>query len=113
MVVIAAWAQAAYVVVLRNGSRLIARDRYQIKGSNVLVTLRNGTLTSLPLTQVDLAATDAMNSRKIGDATPMDWVDVATPTPTVAPTPSVARLGHILPGLARPENDAARPTPTP
>lgn len=113
MLVIASWAQATYVVVLRNGARVVARDRYQIKGSNVVVTLKNGTFTSIPLSQVDVAATDRLNARNFGDATPLDWVDQATPTPTPSPTPSVAGLGHIIPGLARPEHDAARPTPTP
>jgi hypothetical protein len=113
MLAISSWAQAAYVVILRNGARVVAQDRYRIKGTNVLVTLKNGTLTSIPLAQVDLAATDKLNARNLGDATPLDWVDAGLPTPTPTPTPSVAGLGHIIPGLARPENDAARPTPTP
>ena len=106
-------AQATYVVVLRNGARVVARDKYEVKGNTVVVTLKNGTYTSIPLAQVDVAATDKLNAQRLGDATPLDWVDAATPTPTPRPTPSVATLGKIIPGLARPENDAARPTPTP
>jgi hypothetical protein len=113
MLVLAASAQAAFILVLRNGAHVVARDRYQIKGTNVILTLRNGTLTSIPLAQVDLAATDRLNAQNLGDATPLDWVDQATPTPAPTPTPSVASLGHIVPGLAKPENEAARPTPTP
>lgn len=113
LLVVAATAQAAYVVMLKNGSRVVARDRYQLKGSNVVVTLRNGTLTSIPLAHVDLEATEKLNAQNLGDATPLEWVDAARPTPIPTPTPSVASLGRIIPGLARPENDAARPTPTP
>jgi hypothetical protein len=113
LLVVAATAQAAYVVVLKNGSRVVARDRYQLKGSNVVVTMRNGTLTSIPLAHVDLEATEKLNAQNLGDATPLEWVDAARPTPIPTPTPSVASLGRIIPGLARPENDAARPTPTP
>lgn len=113
LLMVAAWADATYIVVLRNGSRVVARDRYQLKGNNVIVTLRNGTLTSIPLAHVDLEATERFNERNLGDATPLDWVDAATPIPSPTPTPSVAGLGRIIPGLARPENDAARPTPTP
>jgi len=113
LLVVASSAQAAYVVMLRNGSRVVARDKFQLKGANVVVTLRNGTLTSIPLAHVDLEATEKLNARNLGDATALDWVDAATPTPTPSPTPSVATLGRIIPGLARPENDAARPTPTP
>jgi hypothetical protein len=113
LLVVASAAQAAYVVVLKNGSRVVARERYQLKGSSVVVTLRNGTLTSIPLAHVDLEATEKLNAQNLGDATPLEWVDAARPTPVPTPTPSVASLGRIIPGLARPENDAARPTPTP
>jgi hypothetical protein len=113
LLVAAVPAQAAYVVMLKNGSRVVARDRYQLKGSNVVVTMRNGTLTSIPLAHVDLEATEKLNAQNLGDATPMEWVDATRPTPIPTPTPSVASLGRIIPGLARPENDAARPTPTP
>ena len=113
LLVVASSAQAAYVVILRNGARVVAREKYQLKGSNVVVTLKNGTFTSIPLAHVDLEATEKVNARNLGDATELEWVDMATPTPTPSPTPSVATLGRIIPGLARPENDAARPTPTP
>ena len=113
MLVVASSAQATYVVVLRNGSRVVARDKYQLKGSTVVVTLRNGTFTSIPLSHVDLEATEKLNVQNLGSAVALDWVDAATPAPTPTATPSVATLGRIIPGLARPENDAARPTPTP
>lgn len=111
---VASTAQAVYVVLLRNGTRLVAREKYEVKGASAWITLKNGTLTSVPLSQVDVPATDKLNARNLGDAVPLDWADqeqrpLATPTPT----PSVANLGRIRPGAGGPVGEAARPTPTP
>lgn len=114
LVLLASQAYALYVIVLRNGERLVAKEKYQVKGASAVFTSRIGTVTSVPLSQIDLAATDKTNSQHIGDAESLDWVDQEKrelPTPT--PTPPVAGLGKIKPGLAKSEGFAAHPTPTP
>jgi len=108
-----AWAHAVYVVILKNGGRVVAREKYEVKGQTVIITTKLGTLTSIPLSQVDLEATWLFNARRIGDATPLDWLDENKPTPVPTPTVTVTTLGKIRRGIAAPENDAARPTPTP
>lgn len=114
---VGAWAaQSAYVVILRDGSRVVGREKYTVKGNNALLTLKNGTLVAIPLDHIDVRATEKLNARNLGDATPLDWADVeeegrTAPTPT--PTPSLTSLGQIRSGLGRPVNEAARPTPTP
>lgn len=117
MVGVAAWAaQSAYVVILRDGSRVVGRQKYTVKGNNALLTLKNGTLVSIPLDHIDFDATEKLNARNLGDATPLDWADVQEedrPRPTPTPTPSLTSLGQIRGGLGRPTADAARPTPTP
>ncbi len=114
LVAVTAVAQEAYVIMLRNGDRIVAHQKYVVKGSMALVTLKNGTLTSIPLSQIDVAATDKLNARQLGDAVPLDWVDrTGRPIATPSPTPSVARLGHIDDKLAIPQGSAAQPTPTP
>lgn len=110
----ASWASATYVIVLKSGSRVIGREKYQVKGSSAVIQLKNGALTSIPLAQIDLPKTEKVNAERLGDAVSLDWVDAENgipPTPT--PTPSVATLGKIRPEVARPEGDASRPTPTP
>ncbi len=109
----ASWAQAAYVVMLRNGERIVAKSKYTVKGAMALITLKNGTLTSLPVSQIDVKATDKVNALGLGDAVSLDWVDTGGPPPTPTATPSITSLGHINPDVAKPVNDAARPTPTP
>jgi hypothetical protein len=111
---VASSALAAYVVILRSGGRIVAREKYQVKGASAVITLKNGTLSSIPLSQIDVDATEKLNARNLGDAVPLDWIDPALkPVPTATPTPKVARLGFIKPGLATPEAEANRPTPTP
>jgi hypothetical protein len=110
---VAAVAQATYVVILRSGARVVAREKYQVKGNNAVLTLKNGTLTSIPLNQIDMAATEKLNARNLGDATPLDWVDSSIIPPTATPTPSVGSLGAIRANAARPEADGGKPTPTP
>lgn len=111
---VASTAQAVYVVLLRNGDRLVAQEKYEVKGKSAWIKLKNGTLTSVPLALIDVKKTDALNARNLGDAVPLDWLDqderpVATPTPT----PSVSTLGKLRPRVGAPVGDAARPTPTP
>lgn len=110
----ATWAHATYVVVLKDGSRVVARDKYEVKGQNAVVRLKNGALTSIPLAYIDMAATERINAMKLGDAVALEGLDgepVVRATST--PTPSISHLGRIRGGVATAEGEAALPTPTP
>ncbi len=106
-----AW--AVYVLILRNGGRVVARDKYQVKGPNALFVSKIGTYTSIPLSQIDVEATDKVNSQGLGDAQLLAWVDAKKVVPTPTPTPLITALGHLQEGLAAKIGDAALPTPTP
>ena len=111
---LASQAFAVYVIVLRNGSRVVAREKYQVKGATAIFSTKIGTVTSLPLSQVDVAATEKLNALHLGDANTLDWVDANQHTPpTPTPTPPVGGIGKIKPGIAKTEGFAAHPTPTP
>jgi hypothetical protein len=100
--------------MLRNGSRLVAREKYKIKGANALITQENGTLIAIPLSQIDIPATDKHNAAQLGGATSLDWVDGEAPPPTPTATPSLNTLVPRLKANAvtlGPE--AAQATPTP
>lgn len=110
---VATWVHATYVVILRSGDRIVAREKYTVKASNAVVILKNGTLTSIPLAGIDVEATEKANALHLGDATSLDWVDAGRIVPTPTPTPSVTTLGKLREDVAKPVADAARPTPTP
>ena len=107
-------ALAVYVVILRNGERLVARERYKIQGTNAVFVKKNGTFTSIPLAQVDVDATEKVNGQGLGDAQLLEWVDAKKVVPTPTPTPPVAALGHLnVGGLFKKDGPVAPPTPTP
>jgi hypothetical protein len=111
---LASSAVASYLVILRNGSKIVAREKYQIKGTNALITRENGTLIAIPLAQVDIPATDKHNAANLGGATSLDWVDSDVPQPTPTPTPSLNTLvPRLKSNTVAPGPDTAQATPTP
>jgi hypothetical protein len=64
----------AYAVKLKDGSLLFARVPYAVKGTHAIITLENGTVTQLPLAQVDEPGTERYNRENFGNA-------IAIPTP--------------------------------
>jgi hypothetical protein len=110
---VAEQAFAVYVILLRNGGRLVAREKYEVKGANVIFTDKIGTLKSIPLVQVDVEATEKINKLGLGDAQALDWVDREQIKPTPTPTPSMTGLGRVRAGVVKVNPDSVRPTPTP
>lgn len=113
LVVGASVADAVYVVYLKNGKRVVAREKFQVKGKMAVVTLKNGAVVSLPLDQVDLVKTEKINSMGLGDAELLALGEEGPPPPTPTPTPAMTTLGKLRGEVARPTGEAARPTPTP
>ena len=113
VLLVAHQALAVYVVVLRNGTRVVAREKYQVKGPNAIFMTKIGTLTSIPLSQINVEVTEKVNAMKLGDAEALDWVDIQKIFPTPTPTRAVSALGRIRSGIATKEGEAAKPTPTP
>jgi len=64
----------AYAVKLKDGSLLFARVPYAVKGTRAIITLENGTITQIPLEQVDEPGTEKYNRENFGNA-------IAIPTP--------------------------------
>jgi len=92
---------------------VVAREKYEVKGQNAVVRLKNGALTSFPLAYIDLAATEKINAMKLGDAVALEGLDgEPVVRATATPTPSVAALGRLRQAVAAAEGEAALPTPT-
>ncbi len=52
---------AAYTIWLKDGSTIISRGKYEVKGAKAIITLNNGTQTFIDLASIDVAKTDAGN----------------------------------------------------
>ena len=58
----------AHVIKLKDGSLVFARAPYTVKGTKAIITLENGTVTQIPLQQVDIPGTDKYNRENYGNA---------------------------------------------
>ncbi len=56
----------AYMVYLKDGSKLDARDKYQVEGEMAIITLLNGTRTSIAFAEIDVARTEEANRTNYG-----------------------------------------------
>ena len=109
-----AGATQGYVVILKNGQRIPARQAYEIKGQQAWITLITGTVTAIPLKMVDVVATERYNKLGFGSALTVEGLYDASGTPRPTPTPprplgsiaSIQSQGHSTLG------SMFTPTPT-
>jgi hypothetical protein len=103
-----------YVVYLKNGKFIRAKEPMQIKGSQAIIVLVTGTMASYPVDYIDVVKTERYNQLGLGDAAVIDELTVAgdmRPTPT--PTPSLGGMATLNIGEDGMLTSYAPPTPTP
>jgi hypothetical protein len=88
-------AALAYKVHFKNGSVIDARAKYQVRDGQAVITLPNGTVTAVPLNQVDVAKTEAANRVNYGSATVINTPNEAPPPPPEATAPQ-GSLGRLI-----------------
>lgn len=79
----AASALAADAVVLRGGSRIDLKEPPVQKGNNAILTRADGTLLSIPMSEIDWKATAALKSQKPEPAKPAVVAPPSTPAEAV------------------------------
>ena len=105
-----------YIVILKNGERIRCNEPLAIDGRLAIITLNTGQVTSYPIDQVDLVATERYNKLGLGNALTIDELER---TDKIAPTPTPRRtLGNYatLSGTGDQMELASSdlpPTPTP
>jgi len=106
---------AGYVVILKNGTKIRAREPMEIEGKSAIITLVTGTITSIDLSQVDLVETERYNQLGFGDALMIEELSTKGDAPPPTPTPKLA-LGSYASIDARNRavlGSSVQPTPTP
>jgi hypothetical protein len=80
---LAAQTLLAYVVVLKDGSKIFARSKYEVRGSKAIITLENGTITEISAAQIDVGATERYN-KEVGGG---NVLAIETPSQQALPQP--------------------------
>ncbi|MCK5375513.1 MAG: hypothetical protein KAJ97_00435 [Acidobacteria bacterium] len=114
MVVVVVAAQG-YVVILKSGHKLRCREPLRIEGSNAIITLVTGVVTSYPLDLVDLVETERYNQQGLGSALLIEELSATgTPVPTPTPRRSLGQYTTLNAGGTSPElGTTVQPTPLP
>jgi hypothetical protein len=105
-----------YIVILKSGHKLRCKEALRIEGGNAIITLSTGTMTSYPVSLVDLVETERYNQLGLGDALLIETVEgegqiLPTPTPRVS---LGQRTSIDAGGVAGPALGAkVEPTPVP
>ncbi len=112
-----AGAGGGYIVILKNGQRIRCNEPMSIDGKLAIITLVTGQVTSYPLSQVDLIATERYNQLGLGNALTIEELEHATdvpPTPTPRQTlGNYATISGIADEAELSTTGEPEPTPTP
>ena len=72
-----------YVLVLKDGSKVLSKDKYEVKRGFAVFHLPNGTINQVPMAQLDVPATEKYNKENVGSAITWDSPgEIATPPST-------------------------------
>jgi hypothetical protein len=72
LVLLSALPALGYRIYLRDGTMLAAQEKYSVEGDFALVTLENGTQTTVRLIEIDLEKTERLNQRAYSSAVVID-----------------------------------------
>lgn len=87
---------AAYTIVLKDGSQVVARTKYRVDGQRAVFNLPNGTVSTLPLSEIDIPRTERANSSgNLGTAVVIDQPQEPTPPPQT-PTATNPALSNYI-----------------
>src|SRR5260221_10623330 len=69
-----------YVMVLKDGSKVLSKDKYEEKRGFAVFHLPNGTINQIPMAKIDIVATEKYNKENVGNAITWDSPgDIPTP----------------------------------
>lgn len=111
ILLLAATPVVAYTIYLKDGSRLIAREKYTLDGDRALIVLQNGTQTFLAASEIDVERTEAANRNNYGTAMVLQdgQFTEAPPAPEQKRQESLTEVAGRSPAQPRPQ--ARRPVP--
>jgi hypothetical protein len=103
----------AYTIYLKDGSRLIAREKYRVEDGRAIIVLQNGTQTFIEASEIDVARTEKANQGSYGTAFVIDDQGNVVDAP-VSPAEKKQSLVDMAAGAgpkASTRSRATRPAP--
>jgi hypothetical protein len=82
----------AYAVKLKDGSLVLARVPYTVKGTRAIITLENGIVTQIPLDKIDEPGTERYNCENDGSV-----IAITAPQKKALQLPSRAKRSVSVP----------------
>jgi len=86
---------AAYTIYLKDGSHIIAKQKYKVEGKRAIITLPSGTESFLDLAQIDVPKTDEANRQNFGTALVLNDGKLTNSKPA-PPPPKERTLGDLI-----------------
>ena len=85
----------AYTIFLKDGSQILAKEKYQVQGRMAIITQLSGTKTSFPLSEIDIERTEKANVQDLGTAILIED-GRATDLGQAAAPPPKPQLGDLI-----------------
>lgn len=86
----------AYTVYLKDGSKLIAREKYKVSNGMAIIVLQNGTTTSIRADEIDVARSEQGNQGNYGTAVVIDDSGKTHDVAPAAPPPQRPKLQDLI-----------------
>jgi hypothetical protein len=95
LVLAAPAALAEYIVVLKDGRRFVAHEKYKVQNGKAIISLTNGRTIQMELDSIDQAGSEAATRSGLGDAKVLPTVPTQAAPPSGPARPSLGSLATI------------------
>jgi hypothetical protein len=86
----------AYTIYLKDGSSIVSKSKYVVRGDMAIILTQSGTETALPLAEIDVARTEAANQQNLGTAMVIEGGEQKDLSQASPPPPARNRLGDLI-----------------
>lgn len=86
----------AYTIVLKDGTRIVAKSKYTLQGDRAIITLPSGQQTTYAAAEIDVAKTDEANRGDIGTAMVIEGGKVKELDTRTTPPPGKTSLQDYI-----------------
>jgi len=102
---------AAYTIHMKDGSKLVAKKKYEVRGDKAIITLPSGQRTQIALTEIDVERTEKANAQDLGTAILIEGGQAKDLGEAAPPAPKKPGLGDLIrageAGVQGPDGDEA------